>query len=221
MSTHKGLEKIAITGRLATSQNRRDEVPNVELAQHIALRGDKRAIAGLIENLDSKDRNIQGDCIKVLYEVGERKPALIAAHTATFARLLDSRNNRLAWGAMTAIDSVALESPKAVLQMLDKIIAAADAGSVITRDHAVSILTKLASLRGVAAKVTPLLLEQLRKCPSNQLPMYSEKAAAVMIDEDRGMFADVLTSRLRELRGAKRSRVERVITRLGIVEKRE
>jgi hypothetical protein len=215
MSTHGvGRKSPSIIDRLATSQNRRDEVPNVELAERIVQKGDKRAVAELVENLHNKDRNIQGDCIKVLYEVGEREPVLIAAYAEAFARLLESKNNRLVWGAMTAIDSITLENPEAVLRMVDKIIAVADAGSVITRDHAVAVLIKLASLEQVAPKVAPLLFEQLRGCPANQLPMYAEKAAVVINDDEQKMFVNVLASRLRDLRGAKRSRVEKVISSL-------
>jgi hypothetical protein len=64
--------------RLASSVNRGDEVPNARLAESIVKKDDEEAILDLIRNLANKDQEIQSDCIEVLYEVGERKPAMIA-----------------------------------------------------------------------------------------------------------------------------------------------
>src|SRR6266513_422108 len=97
---------MTVLDKLATALNRRDEVPNQELAKEIVRSNDRRAVKELIENLAHKDKNIQSDCIKVLYEVGEREPALIAPYYNEFGKLLDSKNNRLVWGAMTALDSI-------------------------------------------------------------------------------------------------------------------
>src|SRR5205823_2531500 len=110
-------------------------------------------------------------------EIGERKPNLIASYHKEFGKLLESDNNRLAWGAMTALDAIALQEPKAVRGLLPKILATADEGSVITRDHAVAILVKLGSLKQYARHCFPLLIEQLKTCPLNQLPMYAEMSA--------------------------------------------
>ncbi len=53
--------------KLASSLNRRDEVPNQELAKQIAGKNDKKAVKELIDNLANKSRDIENDCIKVLY----------------------------------------------------------------------------------------------------------------------------------------------------------
>ena len=45
---------------------------------------------------------MQNDCIKV-YEVSEISAALIADYANNFIALLDHKNNRLQWGAMTVI----------------------------------------------------------------------------------------------------------------------
>src|SRR5690349_22821742 len=49
----------------------------------------------------------RSDSIKVLYEIGTEKPALIAKHSQVFTKLLQSKNNRMQWGAMAALDAVA------------------------------------------------------------------------------------------------------------------
>src|SRR5262245_48832374 len=130
---------MTVLDKLASALNRRDEVPNQHLAKQIAERKDKKAVKELIDNLSNKNKDIQNDCIKVIYEIGERKPELIADYAKELIALLDSKNNRLQWGAMTAINTIVSENPKAIYSAITKIVAVADKGSVITKDYAVNI----------------------------------------------------------------------------------
>ena len=206
---------MTILDKLASSLNRRDEVPNQQLAMQIVDGNDEKAVKELVRNLRNRDREIQSDCIKVLYEVGERKPDLIAEYAGEFSSLLDSDNNRLVWGGMAALDQIALANPKTIYTMLPKIVGSAETGSVITRDHAVGILIKLASLAQYRETVTPLLIEQLKRSPTNQLPMYSENLVPIVTEKNRAAFVRTLTSRLDDIeKAAKRKRVERVIAKL-------
>src|SRR5204863_8238201 len=113
---------MTVLDRLASALNRRDEVPNQELARKIVETGDKAAVKELVESLHHKANNIQSDCIKVLYEIGERRPELIARYYKDFGELLKSKNNRLVWGAMTALDTIVLKEPKGVYNMLASIL---------------------------------------------------------------------------------------------------
>lgn len=201
--------------KLATALNRRDEVPNQELAKDIVRTNDRRAVKELVENLAHKDKNIQSDCIKVLYEIGEREPALIAPYYREFGKLLDSKNNRLVWGAMTALDSITAQEPKGVYGLLAKVLDVADSGSVITRDHAVGILVKLGKLKQYADECLPLLVEQLLTCPNNQFPMYAEMSLALVNDKNRAALQKVMTHRLDGLeKESQKKRVARVLKRL-------
>lgn len=207
---------MTVIDKLASSLKRRDEAPNVKLAQDIVRKNDKEAVVDLVENLANKNREIQSDCIKVLYEVGERKPILISPFAEEFGLLLDSKNNRLVWGAMTALDSITTDTPEAVHDVLPKIIDVANKGSVISRDHAVSILTKLASMDDYADHAVSLLVEQLRHSPSNQVPMYAEIATPIVREKDKDLFLSVLRSRLGDVqKESKRRRVEKVIAKLS------
>lgn len=207
---------MSIINKLASSLNRRDEVPNQELAQQVALAKDKGAVKELVENLSHKNKDIQSDCIKVLYEIGETDPALIAPYVKEFVCLLEHKNNRLQWGAMTALDSITLEVSKDVYASLSKIVLAADKGSVITKDHAVSILIKLCSLKQYAGNAFVLLNEQLLGSPANQLPAYAEKAIPVITEQNRKQFLQTLTLRLDDIeKDTKRKRVEKVIKKLA------
>jgi hypothetical protein len=205
-----------VIDKLSTSLNKRDEVPNQELAKEVADKNDKKAVKELVKNLGHKSKDIQNDCIKVLYEIGERKPQLIADYVKDFVSLLDSKNNRLQWGAMTALNSITLENPKIIYSALSKIAKVADNGSVITKDNYVNILIKLCSLKQYSQSAFSLLNEQLKKSPTNQLPMYAERALPVINEINRVIFIKTLTSRLEEIdKDTKRKRVEKVIKKLG------
>jgi hypothetical protein len=206
---------MSIINELATSLGRRDEVPNQELAKKIADKNDKKAVRELIDNLKNNKKDIQSDCIKVLYEIGERKPSLIVEYVKEFVALLDDRNNRLQWGAMTALDCIASEDPKIIYANLARILKASDNGSVITKDHAINILIKLCSIKQYADDAFALLVEQLLVCPTNQLPKYAEDALPVIADKNRKVFAKTLEGRLAEIeKDTKRKRVEKVIKNL-------
>jgi len=207
---------MSILNKLASALNRRDELPNHELAKQIADKNDKEAVKELVANLSNKSKDIQNDCIKVLYEIGEHKPALIAAYAKEFIELLDHKSNRLQWGAMTAINAITLENPKLIYASLARIIAVADQGSVITKDHAVNILIKLCSLKQYADDAFSLLVEQLLNSPTNQLPMYAEKAMPIINEKNKQLFVKTLSSRLNDIeKETKRKRVEKAIKKFS------
>ena len=149
---------MSVLSKLASSLNRRDEEPNKKPAQQIVRNNDKAAVKELMELLFTAKKDIQNDCIRVLCEAGEQKPALIAPYCKEFISLLDHKNNRLQWGAMTAINSCALKNPKMVFGALPKIIVAPDKGSVITRDYCVNILAQMGTLKAYASRCFALLL---------------------------------------------------------------
>jgi len=203
---------MSVLGKLASSLNRRDEVPNLELAKEIAENKNEEAVKELVINLGNKNKKIQNDCIKVLYEIGALQPKLIVDYLNDFIALLESKNNRLQWGVMTAIDTITLETPKEVYASLTKIIKAAEKGSVITKDHAIGILIKLCMIKQYADDAFLLLNEQLQVSPTNQLPMYAEKAMPIINNSNKNLFIKTLTSRLEDIeKDTKRKRVEKVI----------
>ena len=93
--------------RIAYLQGRRDEVPNQELARDLAAREDQAGIREIAEALWHREPNVRSDCLKVLYEIGYLKPELVAPYAGDFLKLLGSRNNRLVWGAMIGLSTVA------------------------------------------------------------------------------------------------------------------
>lgn len=207
---------MSILEKLASALNRRDEVPNQELARLIVNKRDAAAVRELIENLHHKNKGIQSDCIKVLYEIGGSNPNLIAKYHREFGKLLESKNNRLVWGAMTALDTIAVKEPKSIHGMLSKILIVADSsGSVIARDHAVGILVKLGTLKPYKRDCVPLLIEQLMSCPNNQFAMYVEMSVPVIDSENKKRFQQVIETRVAKLdRESQKKRVAKVLKQL-------
>lgn len=207
---------MTVIDKLASAMDRRDEVPNQELAAQIVKKNDLNAVNELVLNLNNKNKDIQNDCIKVLYEVGDQKPSLIAEHVKAFADLLTSKNNRLQWGAMTALSSITSHSPEKIAELLPAILKAADNGSVITKDQAVAILIKLGGISKYTENAFALLIEQLKSSPTNQLPMYAENAKPIINSHNKEVFIATLSSRLNEIdKESKRKRVEKVIKQVS------
>ena len=208
---------MSVLDKLASALNRRDEVPNQELARRIVRDRNAAAVRELVENLPHQNKSIQGDCIKVLYEIGGSNPDLIARYYKDFAKQLDSKNNRVVWGAMTALDTIALKEPKGVYGLLAKILRVADeSGSVIARDHAVGILVKLGTLKPYKRNCQALLIEQLMSCPNNQFPMYVEMSPSVIDADNRKKFQQVMELRLPKLdRESQKNPVAKVLRKLA------
>ena len=185
---------------IASSLHRRDDEPNKRLAQQIAQTHAVDWVKELVANLHNPDKNLQSDCIKVLYEIGELGSAdLIAPYTKEFINLLSSKNNRMVWGAMSALDTIAPVNPAEVFSFLSQIVSALDKGSVITKDHGVGILATLSGIDEYAEVATPLLYEQLRVCVAKQLPQYAEKAAKVVTEENRELLISIIYERFEEV----------------------
>ncbi|MBA2611867.1 MAG: hypothetical protein H0U95_07855 [Bacteroidetes bacterium] len=203
---------MSVLPKLASALGRRDMGPNIKLAEEIAKKGDKKSVKELIDALKNKSKDIQNDSIKVLYEIGEKRPELICDYSKEFISLLDDKNNRLQWGAMTALNCIASLDPKTIYAALSKIISVGENGSVITRDHTVAVLIKLGTIKQYADNAFAMLNEQLKKCPTNQLPMYAEKAVPIINAKNKPAFIKTLTSRLDDIdKDTKRKRVEKVI----------
>jgi hypothetical protein len=203
---------MSVLNRLASSLGRRDEVPNQELARDLAAKKDKAGIREIAANLWNKDKNIQADCIKVLYEIGYIEPKLIAEYAEDFAKLLKSRNNRLVWGGMTALAEVAKANPDVVFKYFDQIKKAKETGSVITVDNAISTLAWTAAANEKYNEtIFPYLLSHLAGCRPKEVPQHSEKTLPAVNAANKVEFIKVLEKRMEDLSGSGLSRVKKVI----------
>ena len=204
---------MSALNQIAHFQNRRDEVPNQILARDLASRKDRAGIREIAVNLWNKDKGIQADCIKVLYEVGYLQPALIAEYVEDFVKLLKSKNNRLVWGAMIALGAVADIKADVIFAHLAEIQKAMNSGSVITVDNGVQTLALAASKGGKYNKaIFPYLLDHLKTCRPKDVAQHSEKTLPAVVDaSNKKQFIAVLEKRMEDLSGSGLARVKKVI----------
>ena len=203
---------MSVLNRIAHFQNRRDEVPNQELARDLAEQKDRAGIREIVENLWNKDKNIQADCIKVLYEIGYIDPFLIADYVENYLRLLRSRNNRLVWGGMIALSTVASLKADVIFEHLQEVYRAIEDGSVITVDAGVLALAGVASAReDYRRDIFPFLLNHLRSCRPKDVPQHSEKSLPAVDASNKDNFITVLEKRMEDLTDAQAKRVKNVI----------
>jgi len=207
---------VTVLNRIAYFQNRRDEVPNQELARELAESRNSEGVHEIAENLWNKDRNVANDCIKVLYEIGYLAPELIAGYVDDFLKLMQSRNNRMVWGVMLALSTIAALKADEIYPHVGEIEKVMENGSVITVDNGVKILALVASKNeAYRARIFPYLLDHLATCRPKDVPQHSEKTLAAVSARNKAEFIAVLQKRMVDLQGAQVSRVKKVIWEAG------
>lgn len=206
---------MSVLNKLASALGRNDEVPNQMLAKEIAVAGDKAAVRELVANLSNKDKAIQSDCIKVLYEIGALKPDLIADYVDDFVRVLQGRNNRLIWGAMTALGAIADQRAAYIWKHVEVIIDSTEHGSVITQDWGVRVLAAVSAQdKTYEKRIFPFLIGFLQKCPPKDLPRHAASVMVAVNASNRGEIGSILEARAPSLRPAQARRLDQIIRKL-------
>ncbi len=203
---------MSVLNKIAFYQSRRDEVPNQELARELAESKDRAGIREIAENLWNKEENIQSDCLKVLYETGYLDPTLIADFAGEFLKLLKSRNNRLVWGSMIALSTLADLKADEIFPHFDEIVEVMKKGSVITMDNGIKTLALVASQRNEYLKVIfPYLLDHLKSCRSKEVPQHAEKTLPAVTAGNKADFIRVLEKRLEDSSASQADRLKKII----------
>ena len=188
---------------------------NTKLAVELCLSEDKADISELVSELKNKDKRLANDCIKVLYEIGERRPDLIALYAKEFIQLLTSSNNLLVWGGMTALSQITDLAHGIIYDNIDKVLYALKNGSVITVDNAVSVMAKLCTVNSTYKKhLFPILMEHLRKCRPKEVAQHAERTSIAIDIDNLDEFSKVLDERTGSLSKAQQTRVFRLVKKL-------
>ena len=203
---------MSVLNRIAHFRNRRDEVPNQELARELAEKKNRKGIREIAENLRNKNQNVQSDCLKVLYEIGFLKPELIADYVGDFLKLLKSRNNRIVWGSMIALSTIAEMKADEISKHYADIQGVMEKGSVITRDNGVKVLAVVASGSDVhRKKVFSYLLRHLETCRPKDVPQHAEKIVVAVNAKNRDEFIKVLERRMSDMTSSQAARLRKVL----------
>jgi hypothetical protein len=207
---------MSALNKIAFFQNRRGEIPNQELARALAISKDRRGIQEIAENLWNKNRSIRSDCLKVLYEIGYIDPGLIADYVDGFLKLLLDKENRMVWGAMIALASIADRRPKEIWQKIEDVKCVTNRGTVITLVWGVRTMARVAAASPRYRKVLfPILLGHVRTCIPRDVPTHAESMLCAVTKSNSKEFLGVLEKRRRELSPSQTARLRKVIRRVA------
>lgn len=206
---------MTVINKLSSSLGQKGNDANIALAKKIAKTENIHAIKELVENLKNKDKKIQADCIKTLYETAYIKPDLIASYHSEFMALLSNKNNRLIWGGIIALMTITDLKSKELYASLDLISDTVNKGSTITIDSGIEILAKLNKYSEYQNKVEILLIDQLWKCPIKQLPKYMEKSIISITEKNKEIYENIINERKSECeRDSQVKRLDKVLKQI-------
>ncbi len=203
---------MSVIDRLASTRGRNDEVPNQELAQDIIETEDQGSIEELIGLLSVNSDPIRNDSIKTLYEIGYIKPQLISRFVKEFLYQLKSPVNRMVWGAMTALSTIAGLEADTIFPYLDDILMTIEEGSVITVDSGIKVLAGVAAGNAeYQERIVPYLIKHLLTCRAKEVPQHAEQSLKAISGEYRESFQEALEARKPELTEPQLKRLDRVL----------
>jgi hypothetical protein len=203
---------MSVLNKIAFYQNRLDEIPNQEAAQALAQTRSRADIREIAEAMWDKEPNVQSDCLKVMYELGYLAPDLIAEYVDDFLKLLKHRNNRMVWGGMIALSTVADLKAAEIFPHVDEIIQVMNKGSVITMDNGIKALALVASQKDKYRKaIFPYLLDHLKNCRPKEVPQHAEKSLPAVTTGNKSDFIQVLDKRLEDMSASQAVRLKKII----------
>ena len=206
---------MSVLTKIAFYRGIRDEVPNQELAHELASSRNAEDVKEIAEHLSDKNSNVRSDCIKVLYETGYISPDLIAPYAGEFLKLLTSKQNRLVWGGMIALSTIASLKAADLFDKRELICKTIDQGSVITQDSGIKALSQVAAADGKFLKeLSPYLMGFLRKCRLSDVPRHAEFIQACITGFNKVEFLAILQERMPEMTASQSARTSKVIKKL-------
>lgn len=202
--------------KLAFSLGSNSEVPNIALAVELCQTNNRDGLKEIVEGLKNKNKAIANDCIKVLYEVGERKPELLEEYTEDIILLLKSKNNRLVWGGMTALAAIADRKPLEIYSHIDSIKKAYESGSVITVDNSMTVFAKICRANKQFEKeIFPFLIKHLSTCRPKEIPQHAERISICIDHENAKEFITILEKRKGILTPSQLKRLHKIINTIN------
>ncbi len=203
---------MGVLEKIAFFRNRRDEVPNQELAKELALTKDNVGIQEIAINLTNKDRNISSDCLKVMYEIGYIDPKLIAPYVENFLTLLNHKDNRKVWGAMIALATIAEIKHAEIAPHIPEVIGIMQKGTLITTVWGVKLLARVArdhpELEGI---VKAEFIDVLATCLPRDVPSHLESMLPALNAKNKGAFIEITEKRKPEMTAAHLTRLKKIL----------
>jgi hypothetical protein len=207
---------MSVLQKISFYQRQRSELPNQELARELAQTRNQADIQEIADNLWNREPNVRSDCLKVLYELGYLEPALIAGYADDFLRLLTDRNNRLVWGAMIALSTIASLQAERLFPYVGTIQKIMAQGTVITNDAGMKTLCRLAAHKDqYRRQLLPFLFERLTFARPVDAPRYAEFILHCITPAEKTEFTAILEKWMRSAQGSRLARFRKVLQQVG------
>jgi len=201
-----------LLNRLGYLQTRRDRTPNLDLARDLVARNDIAGIREIAENMWNDNKNIHGDCMNVMYEIGRIDPDLIAPYSADFIKFLKSKYQNMVLGAITALAEIAKVKPEFTFQHLDDIKKVKETSSDMTLNKSISALANTSAANVEYSNVIfPYLLNHLSNCRFKEIPEHAERILPAVNEDNQYDFIKTLEKRIEELSGSDFTRLKKII----------
>lgn len=201
--------------KIAYNLGLNNEEPNIKVAEMICESKNKSDLSEIVEGLKNKNKCIANDCIKVLYEIGEREPELIADYVSDFINLLKSKNNRLVWGGMTALAQIVELKGEEIYNNINIVFYAYENGSVITRDNSITVFAKLAKFNKTYEDVmVKKICDHLNTCRPKEVAQHAERASICINGSNLEKFEKVLLNRYEILTDSQKKRIDKLMKKL-------
>jgi hypothetical protein len=208
---------LSVLEKIAYYRNRRDEVPNKELAKELAETKNLIGIDKIAKNLWHKNKSVSSDCLKVLYEIGYINPDLISEYVNEFLKLLKSKINRMVWGAMIALATIAERKAAEIWANINDVTNAVENGTLITVVWGIKTLARVASTnKEYNEYIFPFLIDHLKKSTPRDLLLHSESILPAVNSENKKEVMAVLDSRKSEFRPSQSARFKKLLRNLEV-----
>jgi len=192
-------------------------VPNKELAKELAETKNITGIDEIAKNLWNKNKSVSSDCLKVLYEIGYIDPDLISEYVDEFLKLLKSKINRMVWGAMIALATIAEIKSAEIWASINDVTNAVDNGTLITVVWGIKTLARVASTnKNYNEFIFPFLIDNLKKTIPRDLLLHTESVLPAVNSENKKEVLAVLDSRKNELKPSQGARFKKLLSNLEV-----
>lgn len=199
--------------KIAFNRNIRNETPNKELAKELADTNNKEGIKEISGYLYDKNKSVSSDCLAVLYTIGYSKPELIQEYVDDFLKLIESKNNRMVWGSMIALSTIARLKSYYIYKKIDLILQTMKKGTLITEVWGIKTLVNLSlENKEYKSKLLSVLFDYLERCRPIDFAARVETILPVIENTDENEILDrIIEIKSKELSDSQTKKLRMVL----------
>jgi len=164
----------------------------------------------LLDELD--DEHLAPAAAHALLEFGRAAPEFLCNHVETIRTLLSSSDESIVACGLAMFSRIAILEPNVIWRYKTPIIKHFEQGTGDVQEAALMTLAVLAASTPTRRNhLSPMLVEALRTCRTNDLPRWTQRVIPALSGRGRAEAAEVLSGRIAELDREARSRIVPVL----------